>query len=176
MKKIITLGLASFFAIQLIAQETTSNSKVSSNSTFSLGVETGLPTADFSNTHNFGIGASAKIAAELSQNAAFTISVGYLSFSGKEVTVLGSTFKNNAFNVIPVKAGIRGIFDGGFYVEPQIGYTFFTGNNNSSGAFTYAPNIGFITASKIDFSIRYEVMTRDNSNLSHFGVRLGFGL
>ncbi|MBS4042753.1 MAG: hypothetical protein KGZ59_02935 [Chitinophagaceae bacterium] len=175
MKNFITLVFASFLAIQVMAQDISSSSKSTSNSTFSLGIETGLPTGDFSNTHSFAIGASAKVAAELSANAAFTISVGYMSFSGKTVTVLGSSFKNDAFNVIPVKAGIRGIFDGGFYVEPQIGYTFFTGNN-SSGAFTYAPSIGFITDSKIDFSLRYEVMTRNNSNLSLFGVRLGFGL
>jgi hypothetical protein len=176
MKKIITLCFVSFIALQVSAQDMTSSSKKTSTSSFSLGVESGLPTGDFSNTHNFGIGASAKIAAEISTNAAFTISVGYLSFSGKEVTVLGSTFKNEAFNTIPVKAGVRGIFDGGFYIEPQIGYTFFTGNNNSSGAFTYAPSIGFVTDSKVDFSLRYETVTKSNSNLSHFGVRLAFGL
>ena len=171
MKKITLFAIIGMISFLGVAQTKTNN-----NSTFSLGVESGLPTGDFSNTHEFGIGASAKIAAEISKSAAFTISVGYLSFSGKTVTVLGSTFKNDAFNTIPVKAGIRGIFDGGFYIEPQIGYTFFTGNNNGSGAFTYAPCIGFITDGKIDFSLRYETVTKNNSNLSHFGVRLGFGL
>lgn len=170
MKKVFTLVFVSAISFASLAQ------KKESKAIFSIGVEGAMPSGSLSESHNFGIGASTKIAMPVSNSAAFTISVGYISFSGKTVTILGSSFKNDAFNIIPIKAGIRGSFDGGFYIEPQLGYTIFSSSNNNSGAFTYAPVIGFTTASNVDFSFRYESATKENSTLSHFGVRLAFGL
>ena len=53
-----------FVIIGMISLFGAAQTKTSTHSTFSLGVESGLPTGDFSNTHEFGIGASAKIAAD----------------------------------------------------------------------------------------------------------------
>lgn len=148
----------------------------------SVGVEFGLPTGDFSNSHKLGVGGSLIYIAPIAENLKFTANAGYISFSGKDYLItnnLSIKAPNAAF--IPVKAGLRYYFVENFYGGAELGAAFATGNGSSGTAFAYSPGIGveFPVADKasIDVGARYEGWSK-NGTLSFFGIRaaINFGL
>jgi hypothetical protein len=175
MKKFITY---SFLIGALISGTVASaqEGETKAGTQLSVGVEVGIPSGDFGESHKLGLGGSAKVAIPVFTDGAFTVSAGYLSFSGKEMTISGITFKNAAANLIPLKAGLRYSFPtaGGFYLEPQLGYTIFSGSGNSSGAFTYAANVGMLINNMVDVAARYEAASKNGATLSHIGLRLAY--
>ena len=162
MKKIFLLTLAGFFTFSAFSQSKGGGTSLSS------GLEIGLPMGDMSNSQSVGLGASVK--ALFGETSGFTASVGYMTFSGKEVSGFG---KLPAFNAIPVKVGYRMATEGGFYFEPQIGMAFTSQGGSSASAFTYAPNVGIITGG-LDLSARYEAMSNNGSTISFVGLRLAY--
>ena len=167
MKKIFFLAVSTLISIAALSQ-----SKSSGYSSASLGLEVGMPMGDFKETHSIGLGAS--VHGLFGVKSGFTTSIGYMTFTGKDVNFGGlGTIKLPAFNMIPVKIGYRVATEGGFYFEPQIGITFTSSNGSSSSAFTYAPTIG-ATAGAMDVSVRYEGLSKDNSTLNFLGLRLAF--
>lgn len=174
MKKILTVA-----AIICIGIAANAQSKSGKKLNFNVGLEAGLPVGDFNLINGFGFGGSVKGLYNLSENNDLTFSVGYISFGGKSTTItlpiIGSTTVTNpATGVIPIKAGYRLSFSGGFYVEPQLGYSLFSGGGSSSGAFTYAPNIGMVLNEKLDLGLRYEAASKSGSTLSHLGLRVAY--
>lgn len=158
MKKFFLLTLAGFITFSAFAQSKGGGTSLSA------GLELGLPVGDLSNSQSVGLGASVK--ALFGETSGLTASVGYMSFSGKEYS---SGLKYQAFNTVPVKVGYRIASEGGFYFEPQVGVTF----NDGESVFTYAPNLGIITAG-LDISARYETMTRNGYSLGFIGFRLAY--
>ena len=164
------VALSAFFCSQTMAQGKPS---------LSIGAELGIPVGDLNNTQKIGVGGSLKAAFPLFDGGAFTLSGGYISFSGDEYNGPGNLIvKRPALNFIPIKAGLKYQFaPGGFYMEPQLGYTAIsTPNDNTSakGGFTYAYNIGYMINNQFDISTRYEGVSRNNSNLNHIGFRLAY--
>jgi hypothetical protein len=143
----------------------------------SIGVEGALPLGDFSDRNKFGIGGSAKFAFPVAPDLDLTLSAGYISFAGKNITP-GVNFAK--LNTIPIKAGVRYRAASGLYVEPQLGYTSykatkgFGASNNSSGAFTYAANIGYTIGNGVDFGVRYEAFSKNEVTTSFVGARLAY--
>jgi opacity protein-like surface antigen len=147
----------------------------------SAGVEFGLPTGDFSNSHKLGIGGSLVYIAPIADNLKFTANAGYISFSGKEYVITNNiSIKQPSASFIPVKAGLRYYFIENFYGAAELGAVF-AGKNASGTAFAYSPGIGieFPIADKstIDLGARYEGWS-NNGTLSFFGIRaaINFGL
>jgi len=140
----------------------------------SIGAELGIPAGTLNNTQKIGIGGSAKAAFPVGPETDITVSAGYVSFSGVEI----GSFKYPALNFIPLKAGVRYRFiPGGFYLEPQLGYTSISAANNggSTGGFTYAANAGYMINSQWDLSARYEAVSLKNDVLyPQVGVRLAY--
>lgn len=161
MKKVLSVIIATVITGAAFSQNAGSETMQ-----FNVGLEAGMPTGDFKESHNFGVGISAK--AILSSG--LTGSIGYVTFSGKDVPGFG---KLPAFNTIPVKAGyiIKG--SGGFYFEPQVGITFMSSDGESMNAFTWAPNVGMISG-PIDISVRYENISQSGENLGFLGLRLAY--
>lgn len=133
--------------------------------TISIGLEVGVPTGTLNETQKIGIGGSANVAFPVGGGTALTLSGGYISYSGDE---FGNT-KLPAKNFIPIKAGVRYQFvPGGFYLEPQLGYTSINSpglGSSSSGGFTYAAKAGYMVNNKIDISARYEAVSLKNDVL-----------
>lgn len=130
--------------------------------TFNAGLELAVPSADLGTWYSFGIGASAKALFPMGGDKnALTGSVGYISFMGKDV----NGYKAPSVGVIPIKVGYKLGFDGGFYVEPQIGYSIWSGSGSSQSGFTYAPNVGYATGN-LDFSVRYEATSISSNGVS----------
>lgn len=158
MKKIFFIAITAMISFSAISQ-----SKSSGGSSFSGGLEIGLPMGDFNVTQSLGYGAS--VHGLFGDKSGFTASIGYMSFSGKSFT--GGSYA--AFGLTPVKVGYRLASEGGFYTEPQVGISFYTGGSG----FTYAPVVGMMTGS-LDLSVRYESISSTGSTLSFLGFRLGY--
>ncbi|WP_153801025.1 outer membrane beta-barrel protein [Foetidibacter luteolus] len=135
----------------------------------SIGLDGGIPTGDFKQIAKFGIGGTVKFAYNFNENVAATLTSGYISFGGKD---LGEGIKWPATGTIPVKAGLRYTFPGGFYGEPQFGFT--SMNNGGGTGFTYAANLGYRTSPGIDISARYEGISKSGSTLSFIGLRIAY--
>lgn len=160
-----------FIAIAAIALSTAAKAQT----TYSAGLEVGLPSGDASTVSGTAFGGSVKGVFALggSKNSAITGNVGFLSFGGKDITVFGITVKSPSVTAIPVKVGYRYSAEGGFYAEPQVGMTFFSGGGSGSG-FTYAANLGYIINEKFDLSARYESAKIEGGSWNHIGIRLAY--
>ena len=161
MKKLLTVAIATVISLASFSQSTGLEPMQ-----FNVGLEAGMPMGDFKESHNFGVGLSAKVIL----SSGLTGSIGYVTFSGKDLPGFG---KMPAFNTIPVKAGYRIKADGGFYFEPQVGITFMSSDGESMNAFTWAPNVG-ISTGPIDISVRYENISQSGENLNFLGLRLAY--
>ncbi len=143
--------------------------------TFSIGLEGSLPFGDFADGYSFGIGGTAQADYRVASELAITLNAGYISYSGKDFTIAGTTFKNPAFGLIPVLAGIKYWFSPNIYGSGQLGLSFASGNGASGSNFTYAPGVGF-QFSKFDILVKYVGISGSNggSSLSTIGLRAAY--
>src|SRR5690349_2657626 len=71
-----------------------------------IGAELGIPVGDLNAGQKIGVGGSLKAAFPVFTGGDFTLSAGYISFSGDEYNGPGqTTIKAPALNFIPIKAG-----------------------------------------------------------------------
>lgn len=167
MKKLIFAALFAVASTGAFAQDNSSNLR------FSLGLEAGLPIGDFGDAFSFGIGGSAQANYWLDESLAITGNAGYMSFSGKETTVAGISFKPKALGVIPVLAGIEYNFTPQVFASAQLGISFLSGSGDGS-AFTYAPGIGFRLGENVSALVKYQAMSKNSVTNSHVGLRLAY--
>lgn len=174
MKKIqLTLfAFCLFFAANTFAQD---NPAARKGLFLSIGPEGAIPVGTFRNTWKFGVGGSAKLGIPVSDHSDFTINAGYIAFSKKSLNSITPA----TLNLIPFKGGYRWHSDaagGGFYVEPQIGFTQSKESNlEGRGDFTYALNLGYLIANAVDISARYEALANsDNTSAKMIGIRLAY--
>lgn len=140
---------------------------------FSVGIDGQLPLGDFGDSYNFGVGGSAQAAYKVAEELDITLSAGFLSFSGKSITITGlPSFKVPAFQIVPVLAGIRYHFSPNIYGSGQLGMSFGIGDNSGSN-FTYAPGIGF-KVSDFDFLLKYTGISGDGSSINTIGLRAAY--
>jgi hypothetical protein len=169
--KITIVAIAALLSVESFAQGRPS---------LSIGAELGVPSGDLDETRKIGIGGTAKLAVPIGGGTALTLTSGLISFSGDEFrNVLGQTIKLKALNFIPIKAGVRHQFvPGGFYLEPQLGYTSINtpdSQGSASGGFTYAANAGYMFNNKVDLSARYEgISAKNDVTLPFIGFRLAY--
>jgi len=164
-----------------------------------VGLELAAPMGTFGDVANMGFGGTGRFEYQLQNNLALTATVGYLAWGGKEVTIqtstgiFGSTVKSTIdYSSIPIKAGIKYYFSGGFYGMGEAGIHMFSTDvktvstvtsasgtkvteepgTGSSTEFTIAPAVGYeLKAGNmiVDLSARYEII----SDLSFLGFRAG---
>ena len=172
MKKLFTVFVLT--VISVIGADAQNNSTKS----LSIGAELGLPTGDLSNMQKAGAGISAKMAFPVVANGAFTASLGYLGFGGKSINLLGISYSNPSWSMVPVKLGFRYKIPGtAVNVEPQLGYTF--GSRSGSPArdvsgVTWALGAGYYFTPSIDLGLRYESFSVSGGSLNFIGLRLAY--
>ena len=136
-----------------------------------IAAEAALPIGDFADGYKTGVGGSLKGLYGVGESGQITFTTGYTAFKVKN--------SEDTYSIIPLLAGYRHNFTGGVYVEPQLGYGIyryhsdFLDETESDGAFTYAIGVGF-AASGFDAGIRYQGASKDGSNISFIGVRVGY--
>ncbi|WP_158795944.1 hypothetical protein [Pedobacter sp. L105] len=118
------------------------------------------------------------------------LSTGYTYFSVQKNYVIGSIGSNDIYaqpvKVFPVKAGIRLMTGGNFFIASEIGEGFGTGqpqliNNNfqqiktSFHSFIYSASVGYTFKSGVETGIKFEDYSLQ-SQYKQFAFRLGYRL
>lgn len=181
--KVLLAGLAVVIATTTYAQESPSKRGLQ----LSLGPEAVLPIGSFHSQsgYKFGGGGSAKLAIPVATALDFTVSAGYIAFGHSKLNELDNA---GTFTAIPFKAGLQIHTNGGFYFEPQAGFTQTKIQNyEGAGVFTYAGNIGFLISKAVDIAVRYEAMasrkggsipgaTTSDVSAKFLGLRLAYNI
>ena len=122
------------------AQTTSQNPSSSSSVRYSVGVDAGLPTGDFSDTHNWSLGGSLQADIPVAKQLFVTVNAGYNNIFGK--TINGTSLKYTDVQLIPAKAGLKYFPIQNVYVQGEAGAAFLVNKSdlaaNNSAAFVYA--------------------------------------
>ena len=166
MKKLLLLtAVAGLFAFTSVNAQTRAPK-------LGIGAEFAFPMGDFGDFADFGFGGSLQYQHPVAANLVLTGSAGYTSFQSKEV--LGVKLKTGA---IPVKAGARYYFGENIFAGAELGASFSTEDEGSTG-FVYAPGIGvdFPVSDKgsIELGARYEGWSYDGGTNGFIGLRLAY--
>jgi hypothetical protein len=182
--KFLLAGLALVGAVNTFAQEKPAERGLQ----LSIGAEAALPIGSFHNDsrYKFGGGGSAKLAIPVASVLDLTVSAGYIAFGSSKLNELDPD--RGTFTAIPFKAGLQVHTNGGFYFEPQAGFTQTKiSNQESKGVFTYAGNIGYLIGKAVDIAVRYEAMasrkgttipgaTNSDVSAKFLGLRLAYNI
>ena len=172
MKKILlTFALLAGVTLAGFAQKT-------GGGKFSVGIDAGAIVGDVSDMANLAIGGSVKYDKPIFNKTSITLSAGYtyLPYTNDfKIALTGFTSsQSGGEGYIPLKAGLKYMFNDTFYGEGQIGAAIATGGGESGGAgFLYAPGVGVKFGQGVDFGIRYEAWAK-TSTISQFALRLAY--
>jgi hypothetical protein len=176
------------FSFGAKAQTTNSSSKSVSPSgiVYSIGVDGGLPTGNFSNGYNASIGGSLQVDIPVVNQLYVTVTAGYNYFYSKD-NAYGTGTTVPDIQLLPVKAGLKFFPFKYFYIQGEAGAAFALNksdlNYNNSAAFIYAPQVGVQIPvggrNYIDAGVRYEASTKfnsavDNSTVNFVGLRIAY--
>lgn len=175
MKK-FTLSMAALaLAGGLMAQE----------SRISAGLELALPMGDFGEAYGIGFGVTLGFEAPISDNLGFIAQAGYMSFSGKDITVGPVTVETDAAGMIPVQVGLKYYFTDnqeGFYAglltgvhmqsvkEMELVGTTLEEKTSMKTNFGVAPLVGYIVGENIDIALRYQMIFAEGVEVTASGV------
>lgn len=143
--------------------------------TFGAGVNVALPTGNFHNGYNFGVGGVLQGEYMFSENLSAVATTGFTNFFGKSQTFpngLGgtSTYKNPSSGLIPILVGARFYPSEQFFLGAQIGYGIFTGGGGGAPkGFEYRPQVGF-NAESFQLILHYDGVSVTGGTLSHVGL------
>jgi hypothetical protein len=170
MKKtsVIFLMIA-FFAMKAAAQKETKKFSVG------FGIETGIPTGQYSNLYQFAIGLTVKFSYHVGPGFV-TLTSGAIGYDPKTI-VEGQ--KKKVGLQIPVRAGYKFISHH-FFAMGEVGYASFRSYyglnggvvSNSAGSMIAAPSVG-VQFNAFEAGLRYDI-NLGNGGGGLFGVRLGF--
>lgn len=132
---------------------------------FGGGLRLGLPIGDFSETHNFGIGAELQGEYMFSEKFSATITTGYTHFLGKDFAGV----KMDGVGLIPILAGVRVYPSTNIFIGGKVGYGLLTGGGSSDGALNYEPHVGY-NAERFQLALGYNGLSKDGSTLSHIAL------
>jgi hypothetical protein len=171
MKKLLfTLSMITCFTVASMAQ-----------GRFSIGAEAALPMGDFGDVVGFGIGGTVRYEAPINDNLSWMGTVGFISFSEKDIDISGFTVATSA-TMIPIQGGIKYYFTesfNGFYAAGELGMHSVKvkaeadgiSSDASDGFFSFAPSVGYHLGT-IDISARYQLV----EDADYLGFRIAYVL
>ncbi|MFD2145218.1 outer membrane beta-barrel protein [Mucilaginibacter antarcticus] len=142
----------------------------------SIGIDAGALVGDASNVSSIAIGGSLKYDHPIAQQLFFSLSGGYTYLPYKndvKVASLGYGVNQSGEGFIPLKAGIKYMFNDMFYGEGQVGAAISTESGGGT-AFAYAPGVGLKFANAVDLGVRYEGWSKNRGTISQFALRLAY--
>ena len=153
-KLILAMAVVAFSTSVAQAQD------ASKSTTLSIGANAGIPTTT---GLSFAYGADLQADFAVAPTTKITGSVGYEGYTLKGVNL--STY------FIPVLAGVKVNLGEKAYAHGQLGYGFAKGG---SGAFGYAPSVGYYFSPNFDASIKYLAFSRDKATTGSVNLRLAY--
>ncbi len=180
----------------LVLSAFTNTAKAGDNGRLSVGAELGLPMGTFGDVASIGFGASARYEMPMGDNLGLMGTVGFLSFSGKDITVGTVTVKGNSQTMIPIQVGAKyyfteqqngmyGAFELGIhmssYTTPAYaGYTIagvtygaYPETTTTASNLSFAPGVGY-HLDNIDLGLRYQIISATGGSSSYLGVRIAY--
>jgi hypothetical protein len=157
-KLILAMAIVVFSIIGVQAQN------ASKPVTVSIGVNAGVPT---STGYSVALGADLQADFEVAPTTKITGSIGYEDYSIK------SSYGGGNGYFIPLLGGVKFNLGEKAYAHGQLGYGFGKGG---SGAFAYAPSIGYYFSPNIDASVKYLAFSKNSSTLGSINLRLAYNL
>jgi len=132
--------------------------------TMSIAFNAGIPTTT---GLSFAVGGDLQADFAVAEDLKITLSGGYENFSAK------SSYGGGSFGIIPLLAGAKfNLGSDKVYGHAQLGYGFAT-KSGGTGAFAYAPSIGYYFSPNFDGSIKYLAFSNDGT-IGEIGVRLAY--
>lgn len=188
MKKLLTILIFSTLSTISIAQM--NNMAVGLNGTIS------VPIGDFNDVAKMGFGVSGSFFYELMDNFEATGSIGFLSWGGDKLEILGSSAEvQGSFTSIPILVGGRYILNGDNlipYISGELGFHIFStpdqeitlndvvydsdkGETNLNFGFGIGGGVLYELSRevKIDGGLKYNIISADDS-IGHFSLSVGF--
>ena len=183
----------------VLAVVTKTNAKGGDNGRLSVGAELGLPMGTFGDVYSIGIGGSLRYEMPMGDNLGLMATAGFMSFSGKDITVGTVTVKGASQTMIPIQIGAKYYFteqQSGFYGSAELGvhmasYTIkgydavvFNGvtivpakadETKTDTNFSFAPGIGY-ALDNVDIGLRYQIISATGGSSSYLGVRVAYVL
>lgn len=175
MKKMTTLVAAAFTAAAIFLGTNANAQSTPKNALrFGIGVEGLLPTGNLKNASNVGLGITPRLQYGVADNLALTLTSGFYNFFGKELSGSPSV-KVPAYQMVPLKAGIKAFVSQNVYLSGEVGAGFETkeyyGKNTKLIA---SPGIGWANQSW-DIGARYENFSGQSNNFGTIGLRVAYG-
>lgn len=161
MKKLILA-----FAVVAFATLSTQAQDAAKSTRLSIGLNAGIPTSSPS-LYSIAFGADLQADFSVAPTTMITASAGYESYSIKSKYGSGSTY------FIPVLGGAKFLFgaEQKMYGHAQLGYGFAKGG---SGAFAYAPSLGYMFSPNLDGSIKYLAFSKNSSTFGSVNLRIAY--
>ena len=157
MKKLISI-----LAIVVLSTMAVQAQNASKATTLSIAVNAGVPTAT---GYSVALGADLQADFAVAPTTKITASVGYENYSIK------SSYGGGSGYFIPLLGGVKFNLGEKAYGHGQLGYGFGKGG---SGAFAYAPSIGYYFSPNFDASVKYLAFSKSGSTLGSINVRLAY--
>ena len=163
MKKLIfVFAIVAFSTIGAKAQD-----RDDANPTnLSIAVNVGIPTSSPS-VYSLAWGADVQAGFAVASTTQITASAGYEDFSIK------SKYGSGSDGFIPLLGGVKFNFGEKAYGHAQLGYGIST-QSGGSGAFAYAPSIGYYFSPNFDGSIKYLAFSKNSVTIGTIGIRLAY--
>ena len=155
-KTILVLAVVVLSIASVQAQKSTS---------LSIAASIGIPVSSPS-VYSLAVGGDLQAAFAATEGLKITLSGGYENLSVKSKYGGGST------GIIPLLAGAKYNFSEQFYGHAQLGYGFGTAKG-SSGAFAFAPSLGYNVSENFDLSLKYLAFS-DNGTFGSINLRLAY--
>lgn len=159
----------------------------------SIGLEVALPMGDWADFYGIGIGGTLGYEIPVTDNIGLMANLGYITFSGKEVTssvsvggvTVSSSVKTDAQGYIPVQVGGKYYFTDnqeGAYLGLLTGLhmasvktvevtgTSIEEKSELKSNFGFAPVFGYMVTENIDLGLRYQMIFAKGTEVSSTGV------
>ena len=162
MKKLFLLSMLALFSLTMSAQE----------SKFFVGANVGMPTGDISDLYSVSFGADVNYMF----NTNFGVAVGYQSFSGKTISILGTDMKIPSASFLPIAAAGRYNLSDAFVLGADVGYAVGMSPEGNDGGFYYKPMLAYAVASNVSINVHYSGIGVDGGTFSSLGLGVLFGL
>ena len=162
MKKLLLLSMLSLFSVTMNAQD----------SGFSVGATVGMPTGDISDLYGVSFGADVNYMF----SANFGVAVGFQSFSGKTISILGTDMKISSASFLPIAAAGRYNLSDAFVLGADVGYALGMSPSGNDGGFYYRPMLAYAVASNVSVNAHYSGIGVDGGTFSSIGLGVMFGL
>lgn len=161
MKKLLILCFLITFYFTSVAQESVQGFRIGG------GLSVVAPIGTNLKAYSVGVGLDLLGQYGVSSQFAITGDVGYTTIFAKDDNI-------DAFNIIPIRAGIRFFPSDKFFLGGKAGIGIITGSGNSTSGFAYGVGAGFRMDDKLDIGLNYEAVSKNSVSFSYLGLRLGY--